>query len=211
MLVNKLFFFFKTFTDFFWGIPETGKTVDVYENPNQEETKSRKIVAEIDPLEQGSGKRLFKVNDFEMDPQGSELIIVPIILKHGISNDPEVMIFQEDAFGNMKLLTSIPEILQKSYGPMTAKVEKFIFLNYPSINLKYVSEKGLQNLYLGLNLLKNFRMYSAETLKKIFIEPDEPSSVIRGRVLSNFEYTSELKRSQRERLDFEHPTYLHLH
>lgn len=208
MKVNNLYFTVDHHKNvsFFWLNHETKRLLDVYSGKNIEYTKEFKIVEEI---KIPSGK-LFQMEDFEMDPEGSELIVIPIKFNDNKIKPYEIMIFQEDRNHNIQMLTSLSEILMKQFSLRDVDIEDPVFINHPTINLKYISEKAAIDINKAKYNIRSYLSINGEDLKKLFTT----SSTVSQRGMSDIMrlqiYTELYERIKRERINFDNPTYYKL-
>lgn len=209
MIVNNLFVYGDEFMNFFWIDSQTGKPLSVYESlslatDEQGIPFSRKIVLQI-----LLPSNFFKVVNFEMDPEGSQLILLPIS-----SPDKkvyEVIILQEDSNEIMKVLTPVSEKLKNLHEIETDIMNRPImdypkFINHPSINLKHVSETGIKNIYKNFYQINDYILPSADKLIEMFTSQRNMSAQMTAEALGNSEYKEKIQFSRALHKNYDNPT-----
>jgi len=187
MLVNNLFIDYSNdVADPFWIEADSGIPVRVVEITDMNMTYRLKTIQE-----KKLPSNFFKVSDFEMDPNGSELILLPFKINF---RDHEVMILQENSNGIMKVVTPLSEKLKQSYAQFDFDFDYPKFIQHPSVNLKLVSVPGIANIYQNVLMATDLHQPSGESIAEMFVSVPKMSAQDKKSALSNVDYGRQIKR-----------------
>jgi len=205
MLVDNLFFYYENYIKFLWGYQETQKLLRVEDRENKDNMTVQKYVYEVNI----SNQQLYKIENFEMDPQGSELVVIEIIINYEGPKKFEMMIFQENRFGVVKLLTPISQALEYEYDKENNQINSITFLNHPEVNLKYLSINALQDVFFRYYYFENGdEFFVAKDLADINLVMSKLDDELKQSILNAPPYLDQVTRMSYRRVNPDKPIYV---
>lgn len=170
MEIKNLFLDYAHKNSFFWLIPETENAVITRNVLNLETNVITKIIQEV-----SIPTNFFKVVNFKIDPNGSQLIIFQLIFSN---SSREVIIFQEDSQKILKLLTPVPAKLKRGLQSYQIETGFPDYVAHPSLNLNLVSLQTTANVYKALQLFSRLIVRSGQELIDFMLEFNGINSTI---------------------------------